>query len=127
MNLLQQHTKVDLTAVLRAEIELLRNDPLIDKSRMNKDSFNPVSNSCFMGQIFGADCATHRNKVGRIALDSDPGLDGRFGGVTPLEIWSAEEWKKGNKAIVLAVFDYINAPPMPDLRNVQWDPTIKIM
>jgi len=111
-SIIDKQTKSALTNTLLQEIEILAQNRALDKSRMDWDKFDPLHyETCFMAQIFkqnldeSGDAEVHRNIVGKVPYNGSSVY--RNGTMTPLEVWSAEQWTKGNRPIIRAVFSYI--------------------
>jgi hypothetical protein len=115
MTVLEKHTTIDYKGALLEEISILSALPAEKKEHMDIEKFNPLDyQQCFMGQIYDSYGDAHRYIIGVVAADDFSGYE-----LTPLEIWSARLWKKGEKEPVIAVFHAIKTNTPLDI-DIQW-------
>jgi len=124
MSILEKHVKTDYKSALLEEIELLATSEGLDRKSMNVDKFDPTSEKyCFIAQLFGGQQPTyagdsHRDFVGRMPREER--MYRHNGTMTPLEIWSAENWGK-NKDSVIKVFHYIKSGGKTELPEITFE------
>lgn len=117
----------NLRATLLEEIELLAKSPALDKSGMIGETFSPLNpEHCYMGQIFRQTSTSHsdtslvhRQTVGSINTNNVFGMYRGYS-MTPLEVWSAENWHN-NKNAVMAVYDHIKSGGVTELPEITFE------
>lgn len=107
--------KMAMTMALDLEIDYIKNNPDIPKDKLDISTFDPLhQETCFLGQL-ELQHSDYRETIGKVP-ESFTGRYFESGRMTPLEVWSANEWIKGNREAVVQVLNYLKGEgPKPEV------------
>lgn len=105
---------------IQLEIELLRNSPEYDRSRLDEKKFLPTScYSCFYGLVFDSSfnqkAKEFKEQIGEGKQKTEMGYTQEYCG-TLLEHWAHRLWKEGREEEVLTVVRYIKGVTLPEIK-----------